>query len=112
MRTTFLLAAAVLGLNGCIHTQKTTYRDEARMLVEFENDAAARIFYETLSNTRSSRSESSTEVSLPIIFEHKERVVQGESTAFNNAVLRCDTNRDGKITEAEARIYSEHAFRP
>ena len=108
MRTIILPAVAILVLTGCIHTEKTTYRDENRVPIEFENDTAARIFYEALGNTRSPRSESSTEVSLPIIFEHKERVVQGESVAFNNAVRRCDTNRDGRITEAEARIFAEH----
>jgi hypothetical protein len=28
--------------------------------------------------------------------------------AFNNAVMRCDTNKDGVITEAEARIFAEN----
>jgi hypothetical protein len=28
------------------------------------------------------------------------------SAAFNQAVRRCDTNGDGKITEQEARIFA------
>ena len=108
--TVFLLALASVS-TGCISTQKTVYREQERMKVEFENDAAGRLFYEALSKIqeRTGRSETKTEVSLPIVFEHKQRVVEGESVAFNNAVRRCDTNGDGKITELEARIFSETA---
>ncbi len=94
---------------GCISHRETVYRDEPRMKVEFENDTAGRIFYEALSKSagRFKRSESATEVSLPIIFEHKQRTVSGENAAFNDAVRRCDTNQDGKITEQEARIFAD-----
>lgn len=101
---------AVLGLSsGCISTSRTEYRDEPRLKVEFENDSAGRLFYETLSKNahRYNRSESNTEVSLPIVFETKHRVVEGESYAFNQAVRRCDTNGDGMITEQEAKIFAE-----
>jgi hypothetical protein len=104
-----LASAVALSLAGCISTDQTVYREEERMKVEFENDTAGRLFYETLSKVRSSgnRTESKTEVSLPVVFKHKHRVVEGESTGFNQAVRRCDTNRDGKITEQEARIFAE-----
>jgi hypothetical protein len=103
-----LLAALTL-TPGCISSNRTTYREESRAKVEFENDAAGRQFYEALSRLREKRgqNESHTEVSLPIVFEHKTTVVEGESVAFNEAVRRCDTNHDGKITEVEARIFSE-----
>ena len=79
--------------------------------VEFENDTAGRLFYEALSKqqSRRGRSESKTEVSIPVVFDHKRRVVEGESVAFNEAVRRCDTNGDGRITELEARIFAEQA---
>ena len=104
-----LVSAAALALVGCISTDETVYREEERARVEFENDAAGRIFYETLSKLPSqhNRTESRTEVSLPVIFKHKRHVVEGDSSAFNQAVRRCDTNRDGKITEQEARIFAE-----
>ena len=107
MKTRLLLTLATLALAGCIQSTKTVYRDEPRIPVEFENDTAARVFYEALSKSAPSgnRSESKTEVNL-ILIDHKQNVVQGESLAFNNAVLRCDTNHDGKITEAAARIYA------
>jgi hypothetical protein len=108
------LAAGILAGTGCVSTEKTTYRDEARVKVEFENDTAARLFYETLSTSPSGtgKTESNTEVSLPVVFKHKERVVQGESIAFNTAVRRCDTNADSKITELEARIFAGQAAKP
>ena len=76
------------------------------MRVEFENDTAGRLFYETLSRMKSRRSESETEICL-ILIESKTTTVAGESVAFNEAVRRCDTNSDGRVTETEARIFSE-----
>jgi hypothetical protein len=109
MKTPLFTLVASAALAGCIHTEKTTYREEPRVKIAFENDAAARLFYETLHRAppKVSRAESSTEVSLPVVFGHKERVVQGDSIVFNEAVRRCDTNADGSITEAEARIFAE-----
>lgn len=103
-----LLVAAALG-SGCIHTHETVVHDDSRLPVSFESDAAARTFYETLSRLPNGgqRQESKTEVSIPIVFEHERRVVRGPNQAFNEAVNRCDTNRDGKITEQEARIFAD-----
>ena len=103
-----LTLAALLG-NGCIATEKTNYRDEARLPVSFENETAGRLFYEALSKagTQDGRRESKTEICIPIVFEHTQRTVDGENVGFNAAVRRCDTNADGKITELEARIYAE-----
>src|SRR6185436_4302745 len=108
------LALALATLNtGCISTDETVYRDQERLRVEFENDTAGRLFYEALSQSRTShaRKESSTELNIPVVFHHKHRVVEGENFAFNQAVQRCDTNGDGKITELEARIFSESSSR-
>lgn len=93
---------------GCIHTHETVVRDEARAPVEFENDAAGRVFYEALSRMPESgnRTESHSEVSLPVVFHHERKTVRGPNTAFNEAVRRCDTNQDGRITEVEARLFA------
>jgi len=94
--------------SGCISTTKTVYNEPERLKVEFENDSAGKLFYEALSRQpRSNRRESKTDISIPIVFEHKHQVIEGTNVAFNDAVRRCDTNGDGKITELEARIFSE-----
>lgn len=105
--TALILTAAALAA-GCIHTHETVVNDVSRTPVEFENDAAGRLFYETLSRIPNSgqQQESKTEVSVPIVFEHEKRVVRGPNHAFNAAVAQCDTNRDGRITESEARIFA------
>ena len=106
------LALALAAFNtGCVSTDETVYRDQERIKVEFENDTAGRLFYEALSQSRAThpRKESSTELNIPVVFHHKHRVVDGENFGFNQAVQRCDTNGDGRITELEARIFSEAA---
>jgi len=50
--------------------------------------------------------ESTTHVSLPIVFEHERKVKRGKNYDFNQAVAICDSNRDGRITELEARIFA------
>jgi hypothetical protein len=107
---TCLVGLALLLLStGCVSTENTSYRDQPRRKVEFENDVAGKLFYEALSKMQSRRgkSERTTHVSLPIIFDHKERVVEGEGVVFNEAVNRCDTNGDSRITELEARIFAD-----
>jgi len=97
----------VLGV-GCINHTTTVYQDVERTPVEFESDAAARLFYETLSRKAGSmnHSESTTHVELPIVFSHERKVLPGKNVEFNQAVAICDSNRDGKITELEARVYA------
>lgn len=103
-----LAACCLLLGTGCIHHEQTVYRDPERVRVEFENDSAARHFYEALSHRgNKGRSERRTEISLPIVFDHETRVVTGANASFNEAVELCDTNKDGKITEMEARIFAE-----
>lgn len=105
--TPLFLGAAGL-LCGCIHTHETVVHDESRTPVSFESDAAARTFYEALSRVPNSgkHSESKTEISIPIVFDHERKVVTGPNHAFNDAVARCDTNHDGVITDQEARIFA------
>jgi len=104
-----LSAAVAWMLCGCIHTHETVVHDESRTPVSFESDAAGRTFYEALSRIPDSgkRGESKTEIVIPIVFEHERKVVTGQNYAFNDAVARCDTNRDGIITEQEARIFAD-----
>ena len=104
-----LLAGCLSIFSGCITHNETEVRDVERAKVEFENEAAGRIFYEALSkkSAHRARSESNTEVSIPVVFENKRKVITGPNAEFNEAVAFCDSNKDGKITEVEARIYLE-----
>jgi hypothetical protein len=102
-----LVGGAVLCLAGCIHHSETIYRDAERVKVQFESEKAARIFYEALSKMPfQGRGESHTSVSIPIVFENNTTVKTGENEKFNEAVRRCDTNKDGVITESEAEIFA------
>ncbi len=103
--------ACALLLAGCITHESTVVRDTERTRVEFENDAAARIFYEALSKSPSkdNRNETTTKFEIPIVFEHRTHIITGSNAAFNRAVEICDSNKDGKITEQEARIFAEHS---
>jgi hypothetical protein len=111
MAGSMITAAVGLLLSGCVTHEGTVYRDVERTKVEFENDTAARLFYETLSRSPGkSHSESHTTVDVPFVFRDDTRVVSGRNVEFNEAVERCDSNHDGKITELEARIFSEHGY--
>jgi hypothetical protein len=104
-----LLSVPAFGA-GCISHQDTTYRDVPRAPVEFENEAAGRIFYEVLSKIRPAQAaELRTDISVPLIFDSRHCEVTGPNIAFNDAVARCDTNRDGRITELEAKIFAQNS---
>jgi hypothetical protein len=103
----WLVGGAALCLTGCIHHSETTYRDVERVKVQFESEQAGRIFYEALSKMPfHGGAESHTEVSIPVVFDNKYTVKSGENEKFNEAVRRCDSNKDGVITESEAGIFA------
>jgi len=106
-------AGLLLGLGGagCISHQETLRRDEERLPISFETDAAARTFYEAMERIRaaSTPTESKTEFHIPVILSHKITTVNSPHQVFNEAVRRADTDRDGTITEKEARIFSANA---
>jgi hypothetical protein len=107
LRRFSMAAAAAVFLAGCINHSETTYRDVERVKVQFENEKSGRLFYEALSKMHfESGSESHTEVSIPLVFHNNDTVKTGENGKFNEAVRRCDTNRDGIITETEAEIFA------
>lgn len=106
--STTLLAVVAASLTACISSKETVYRETERVKVEFENDAAARIFYEAFTKSPEShqRNEKTTSFNIPVIIHAQRTEKDSESSGFNTAVRRCDTNADGKITEAEARIFA------
>jgi hypothetical protein len=107
-----VVGTCALGMAGCITHRATIVRDTERTKVEFENETAGRIFYEALSKMcdDGSHRESTTKIDL-ILIEHEEHVVRGQNAKFNEAVARCDTNKGGKITEVEAKIFADQVGR-
>ncbi len=108
----YWLVAVTAGFlaSGCITHEETVYRDVSRIDVKFENDTASGIFYGALARITSGHGvqESTTRVTVPFLLHSKQRVVKGDSALFNEAAARCDANKDGVITEAEARSFAEH----
>jgi hypothetical protein len=103
-----LFAIAAASLTACISSKETVYRETERAKVEFENDTAARVFYEAFTKSPESRqrNEKTTTFNIPVIIHTQRTEKDSENTAFNAAVRRCDTNADGKVTESEARIFA------
>ena len=102
----FLVLVLATAFSGCISSRSTTYSDVERVRVTFASERAGRLFYETLSRLpREQREESKNEVSL-ILIHVERRAITGPNRFFNEAVNRCDTDRDGTISEEEAQIFS------
>jgi hypothetical protein len=103
------VATIMVLISGCISHNETVTRDVTRRKVEFENESAARIFYEALSHVPNSgtKSEKTSEFEIPVVLDYKRHVVSGPNATFNDCVERCDTNKDAKITELEAKIFAE-----
>ena len=104
------LTALCLAFTGCITRKTVVYQDAERVKVEFESDAAARLFYETLNQNPSAGrySESTTTVSIPFLLQNEQQTLAGSNVKFNDAVAVCDSNKDGKVTELEARVFANH----
>lgn len=102
------LALAAMSFTACISSKETVYRETERVKVEFESDAAARLFYEAFTKSPESRqrNEKTTSFTIPVLLHTQRTEKDSENSAFNAAVRRCDTNADGKITEQEARIFA------
>lgn len=111
-RTGIVVVASGMLVTGCIGPiishNTTVYRDVERSRVEFESDAAARLFYETLSKNpkEHQHAESKTRIWIPVVYSRSRTVIPGRNTEFNEAVAACDVNGDGEITELEARIFA------
>lgn len=110
--TGMLIVVSGMLLTGCIGPiishNTTLYRDVERTRVEFESDATARLFYETLSKNpqEHKHAESKTRVWIPVVYSQSRTVIPGRNTEFNEAVAACDVNGDGEITEMEVRVFA------
>jgi hypothetical protein len=104
-----VLAITAVLAGGCISHNETVTKDVDRRKVEFENESAARIFYEAISHVpnQGTKNEETSKFEIPVVFQYHKHVVSGPNGAFNDAVERCDTNKDGRISETEAKIFAE-----
>ena len=102
-----LLTISALFLTGCVRRYETIYQDVPRAKVEFENEKAARMFYEALSKApEANHRENKVEFHIPVVLRVTKTEQPSPNLAFNDAVSRADTNQDGKITELEATIFA------
>ena len=108
-----LAAAGVVALlvcaSGCITLfSKTEYiRDgEARRAVAFETPKAAETFHNAAK--KHSARVGGDYVGVPFVTLYSRDRMLAENARFNDAVVRCDTNHDGIITETEAVVFANH----
>jgi hypothetical protein len=113
MKTTFpatltLIALFSLTASGCV--TRSVVKDEARQQVRFASAEAAQAFYETyLAVYYPPRAGDS--VALAVTMPYRQERHSTDNVFFNAAVRSADSNRDGVISEDEARAYGESAKR-
>jgi len=95
---------AVLGCitSGCV--THTTIKDESRQSVHFGSPEAAQTFYDAYLSGTSPKGHGSVAVYVVLPYQH--RTVSTDNVRFNSAVQAADKNRDGMISEEEARAFA------
>ena len=95
-------------LPGCLTLYSKTEvvrGEESRRPISFENADAAEMF----TNAMRSKSQTlyGTDISIPFITLYSKERQLSDSAHFNECVMRCDSNQDGIITLAEAKIFAQ-----
>ena len=105
--TAFAVASFAL-LPGCLTLFSKTEvirGEEPRRPIRFENSEAADTFNKAIKDKSSNLG--GTHMGIPFVtFYSKDRHLS-DSAHFNDCVMRCDTDQDGTITLAEARMFKE-----
>ena len=100
------LAASLTLLPGCLTLFSKTEvlrGEEPRRPIRFENQEAAETFNKAMKDK--SAQLGSTYLGVPFITLYSKERQLSDSAHFNDCVLRCDTDQDGTITLAEAKIF-------
>lgn len=115
MKAPYVFALAAISLLGCITTScvgvtYTKYKDEPRQRIRFSSTAAAQTFYDAYASidrpqVRDGRFHS-IKVYAGLVSPYSQHTKTTENIGFNAAVQRADANRNGTITEKEARAYA------
>lgn len=105
--STLLLALCGAG-GACVSTG--TARNAPRSSVRFASPAAAQTFYEAYiakNYTRAMGAGSYVALGVPVQLPYEHKEYPTDNIYFNAAVAAADTDRDGTISQDEARGYGE-----
>ncbi len=115
MRKDFLTAIIALMagayLSGCLvvgNKDVTMRADEERLMVEFESDEAAALFHDCRKSIKCSNKESSEQLVIPFICATNTSKKMSVNARYNDEVHQCDSDGDGFISLAEAKLYNEN----
>ena len=105
-----ILAAAVAlsSLPGCLTLFSKTEvvrGEESRRPIRFESQQAAEQFNEAV--RWKSKQLGGTHLGVPFVTLYSRDRQLSDSAHFNDCVARCDTDQDGVITLAEAKIFAK-----
>ena len=104
-----VLAVAVMASAGCVtlyEKHEEIAKGEERMKVDFESEHAAQLFNSCVAKKLTNKPEKNTSrLAVPFVTFYSKTTVHSENARYNEEVLKCDSNGDGSITEAEARTY-------
>jgi len=107
--TTILAACALLGAApGCITLFSKTdvlRAEEARRPIQFESPAVAEQFHTAMKEQNGTVG--GAYVGVPFDTLYSRHKTLSEVAIFNDAVIRCDCDQNGFITQAEAEIYAK-----
>ena len=102
------LVVSLLG-GGCVTFYRKTEEigaKEPRLTVDFETEHAAQLFNSTVEKKlRQPAPTDNSRVGVPFVTFYSKTRVMSENARYNAEVVKCDSNGDGKISEAEARTY-------
>lgn len=101
--------AALVFLPGCLTLFSKTEvvrGEEPRRPVRFESTEAAEEFNRAV-KWKSKASLGGAHVGVPFVTLYSRQRQLSESAHFNDCVARCDTDQDGTITLAEAKIFDQ-----
>ncbi len=102
-----LAVASLALLPGCLTLFSKTEvirGEEPRRPVRFENPQAAEVFNKAMKDK--SANLGGTHMGIPFITLYSKDRHLSDSAHFNDCILRCDTDQDGSITLAEARMFA------
>ena len=103
-----LAAASVLTISGCVTFYSKTEivgDGESRMAISFENGDAAQQFQAAMKRMDSHAGSTYFGVPFITVYERDQRL--SDVALWNDAIRRCDTNKDGVITTDEVAAFAK-----